>query len=204
MAYLRVEKPRFLFLEGSTGAEAAADVAIIALPDASAARAGTSAACAASSVDRPTAGAPALALDACSSAASAALSEGGASSHLSGRACPRRFLPPLPLPTTSTPTSLGEKVPAAHVVGFPRSFVPVAPAAGFSTPSYVPPAPAPAAAPLARARARGVGGSDRAAFTTTLCWEGRNVRVAVACGERIKEKGKSPLTGGASGSITND
>jgi hypothetical protein len=91
MAYLRVEKPRFLFLEGSTGAEAAADVAIIALPDASAARAGTSAACAASSVDRPTAGAPALALDACSSAASVALGEGGASSHLSGRACPIAF-----------------------------------------------------------------------------------------------------------------
>jgi hypothetical protein len=54
MAYLRVEKPRFLFLEGSTGAEAAADVATVALPDAPAARTGTSAARAASSVDRST------------------------------------------------------------------------------------------------------------------------------------------------------
>jgi hypothetical protein len=60
MAYLRVEKPHFLFLEGSTGAEAATDVATVALPDASAARAGTSAARAASSVDRPEAGAEAL------------------------------------------------------------------------------------------------------------------------------------------------
>jgi hypothetical protein len=58
MAYLRVEKPRFLFIEGSTGAEATADVATVALPDASAARAGTSAACATSSVDRPAAGRP--------------------------------------------------------------------------------------------------------------------------------------------------
>jgi hypothetical protein len=49
-----------------------------------------------------------------------------------------------------------------------------------------------------------VGGSDRAAFTVTLCWEERNVRVAAARGGRIKEKGKSPLTGGASGSIMND
>jgi hypothetical protein len=38
MAYLRVEKPRFLFIEGSTGAEATTDVATVALPDASAAR----------------------------------------------------------------------------------------------------------------------------------------------------------------------
>jgi hypothetical protein len=38
-----VEKPRFLFLEGSTGVEAAADVATVALPDASAARADASA-----------------------------------------------------------------------------------------------------------------------------------------------------------------
>jgi hypothetical protein len=49
-----------------------------------------------------------------------------------------------------------------------------------------------------------MGGSDRAAFTATLCWEERNVRVAVARDGRIKEKGKSPLTGGVSGSITND
>jgi hypothetical protein len=47
-------------------------------------------------------------------------------------------------------------------------------------------------------------GSDHTAFTATLCWEERNVRVVVACGGRIKEKGRSPLTGGALGSITND
>jgi hypothetical protein len=59
MAYLRVEKPRFLFLEGLTGAEAAADIATVTLPDASVARAGASATRAASSVDRPAAGASA-------------------------------------------------------------------------------------------------------------------------------------------------
>jgi hypothetical protein len=57
MAYLKVEKPRFLFLEGSTGAVATADVATVTLPDASAAHAGTSAVRDASSVDRPVAGA---------------------------------------------------------------------------------------------------------------------------------------------------
>jgi hypothetical protein len=41
MAYLRVEKPHFLFLEGSTGTEDADDVATTTLPDASAARAYT-------------------------------------------------------------------------------------------------------------------------------------------------------------------
>jgi hypothetical protein len=76
MAYLKVEKPRFLFLEGSTGAVAAADVATVALPDASATRAGTSATHAASSVDRLAAGTPAPTLGARSSAASAALGEG--------------------------------------------------------------------------------------------------------------------------------
>jgi hypothetical protein len=76
MAYLRVEKPHFLFLEGSTGTEDADDVATTTLPDASAARAYTSAACAASSVDRPAAGASSPALGACSPAASAALREG--------------------------------------------------------------------------------------------------------------------------------
>jgi hypothetical protein len=92
MAYLRVEKPRFLFLEGSAGAEATADAATVAPPDVFAARASTSAACAASPVDRPTAGAPVRAPGACSSAASAALGEGGAGSHLSGGLPPVAFL----------------------------------------------------------------------------------------------------------------
>jgi hypothetical protein len=42
MAYLRVEKSRFLFLEGSAGAKATADASPVAPPDASAARASTS------------------------------------------------------------------------------------------------------------------------------------------------------------------
>jgi hypothetical protein len=88
MAYLRVEKPRFLFLEGSAGPEAAASAATVAPLDASAARAGTSAVCASSSVDRPAAGAPASAPGTCCSTASATLGEGGADSHLSGEACP--------------------------------------------------------------------------------------------------------------------
>jgi hypothetical protein len=70
MAYLKVEKPRFLFLEGSTGAVAVAGVTTVTLP-------GHSAVCAASSVDRPAASASAPAPVACSSAASAALDEWG-------------------------------------------------------------------------------------------------------------------------------
>jgi hypothetical protein len=70
IAYLKVEKPRFLFLEGATGAVEAAGITTAALPDASAARA-------ASYVDRLVAGASAPAPGACSSAASAALGEGG-------------------------------------------------------------------------------------------------------------------------------
>jgi hypothetical protein len=46
-AYIKVEKPHFLFLEGSTGAVVAAGVATATLPDTSAARVNASAACAA-------------------------------------------------------------------------------------------------------------------------------------------------------------
>jgi hypothetical protein len=93
MAYLRVEKPCFLFLEGSVGAKAMAVAATVAAtvvpPDAPAARAGTSAARSASSVDRPAVGASAPDPGTCSSAASVALGEGGAGSDLSGGgACP--------------------------------------------------------------------------------------------------------------------
>jgi hypothetical protein len=51
-AYLKVEKPRFLFLEGSTSAVVAAAIATAALLDASVARAGASVARAASFTDR--------------------------------------------------------------------------------------------------------------------------------------------------------
>jgi hypothetical protein len=71
IAYLKVEKPRFLFHEGSTGVVVAAGVT--ALPDAFAERAGASTTCAAPSVERLVVSASAPAPDACSSAASAAL-----------------------------------------------------------------------------------------------------------------------------------
>jgi hypothetical protein len=83
-AYLKVEKPRFLFLEGSANAAVAPVVAAAALPDACAVRAGASAVRAASSTDCPAAGASAPITDACSSASSAALAEGGEGFHLSG------------------------------------------------------------------------------------------------------------------------
>jgi hypothetical protein len=83
-AYLKVEKPRFLFLEGSADAVVVANDATVALPDASAARAGAAATGAVPSIDRLVAGAPTPGPGACSSAASAALDEGGAGSHLSG------------------------------------------------------------------------------------------------------------------------
>jgi hypothetical protein len=86
--FLKVEKPYFLFLEGSTGLVVAAVVATAALPDTSAARARASVECVVPSTDCPAAGASALAPGACSSTASAALDDGGAGSHLSGGARP--------------------------------------------------------------------------------------------------------------------
>jgi hypothetical protein len=88
VAYLRVENPRFLFLGGSADAVAAASVATASPPVVSAARTGASTPCDASLVGCLAAGAPAPAPGAFSSAASAALGEGGEGSHLSGGACP--------------------------------------------------------------------------------------------------------------------
>jgi hypothetical protein len=189
MAYLRVEKPHYLFLEGSTGAEATADVSTISLPDASAARVGTSAACAASSVDRPTVGASTPAPGTRSSVASAALGEGGAGSHLSRGACPHHF-PPLLLPTTSTPTSPGEKVPAARAAGIPHPSAPGVLAAGSPVPSYAPPTLVPVATP--RARVFGLeawAGRTARRSRPPSAREDENVRVVAAPGGRIKEKG---------------
>jgi hypothetical protein len=87
---------------------------------------------------------------ACSPAASAALGEGGAGSHLSGGPAPCHSPPPLPLPTTSTLRSSGERVPAARAAGISRPSAPGAPVAGSFAPSCAPPAPTPAAAPRAR------------------------------------------------------
>jgi hypothetical protein len=83
-----VENPRFLFLWGSADAGAAASVATASRPVVSVARAGASAVRVASLVGYLAAGAPAPAPGAVSSAASAALGEGGEGSHLSGGARP--------------------------------------------------------------------------------------------------------------------
>jgi hypothetical protein len=88
VAYLRVENPRFLFLGGSVDVVAAAGVATASPPVVPAARAGASAARVASLVGCLEVGTPAPAPGAVSSAASAALGEGGEGSHLSGRVCP--------------------------------------------------------------------------------------------------------------------
>jgi hypothetical protein len=87
-AYLKVEKFRFLFLEDPADAAVAPVPAAAALPDASVARAGASKAHAASSTDGPVAGASAPTTGAYSSAAFAALGDGGGGFHLSGGACP--------------------------------------------------------------------------------------------------------------------
>jgi hypothetical protein len=144
IAYLRVEKPRFLFLGGSAGVVAAVDVATAATPVASAARAGTSAARVASLVGCLVADAPTPAPGAVSSAASAALGEGAQAPTSRGEVAPHRPPPP-PCPTTSIPKSPGRRAPAARAAKTPHSSVPGALAAGFSSPSCASPALAPAA-----------------------------------------------------------
>jgi hypothetical protein len=162
MAHLRVEKPRFLCLEGSASVEAAADAATVAPPNASAARAnasavrtGTSASCAASSVNLPATGAPAPAPSTHSSTASAALGEGAGLPPLKG-ACPRRFPLLLLSPMTSTPVSPGERVPAARAAGTPHPSAPGAPGVRSHAPSSALPAPVPVAAPRAHVPGLGV------------------------------------------------
>jgi hypothetical protein len=92
-----VENPRFLFLGGSADAVAAASVATTSPPVVSAARAGASAARVASLLGCLAVGAPTLAPGAVSSAASAAVGEGGEGSHLSSGARP----PSLPSSSSS-------------------------------------------------------------------------------------------------------
>jgi hypothetical protein len=74
----------------------------------------------------------------------------------------------------------GARAPSGYLRGIPRSFLRAARSCSRRC------------AVRARTRARGVGGSDRVAFTATLCWEGQNVRVAVAPSGRIKERGEEP------------
>jgi hypothetical protein len=162
MAYLRVEKPCFLFLEGSTGAEAAVDVATVALPEASAARA-------ASSVDRPAVDASAPDPGACSSTASATLGEGAAGSHLSGGPAPITLL--LLLFLIRRRILRGCWGRESLLLTQPEFFVPLLPPFPLPDPSLLL-----ARCPLlllllrrARTRARGISGSDHATFTVTLC-----------------------------------
>jgi hypothetical protein len=139
-AYLKVEKPRFLFLEGSAGAAVAPVVTTAALPDASTARA-------ASSTDRPAAGASASTTGTCSSAASAALGEGARDSTSQP--------PPSLSSSSSSPDDefsgvAGGESPCCSRSRYSSSAASDAPAAGFSSPSYAPPSLAPAAARCGR------------------------------------------------------
>jgi hypothetical protein len=162
-------------------------VAAAAPPVVPAARAGASVVRVASLVGCLAAGAPAPTLGAASSAASAALGEGGEGSHLSGRVRPHRSPPPRP--TTSTPKSLARIAPAARAAETPHSFVPGALVTGSSSPSCTPPALAPASTPRARTRARGVGGSDRAVFTAITCRRRVKLRVTTTPHESIDRRG---------------
>jgi hypothetical protein len=88
-AYLKLEKPRFHFLEGSGGAVAALIVAAVALADAPAALAGAPVARAGTcSTNRPAVGASTPTVGACSTASSAAHGDGGGGFHLSEGARP--------------------------------------------------------------------------------------------------------------------
>jgi hypothetical protein len=176
---LRLEKTRFLFLEGSTGAAGAASVAAAAPPDASAVRAGTSAACAgtsaasaASVMDCLATGTPTPAPGACSLTASAALGKGDAGSQLSRRARP------LSSSSSSSPDDESSEVAGGESPCCSRSrnssshcsrrsrcrilFSFLRAALSCSR----------RCAARAHAQARGVGGSDRVASTTITC-EGR-------------------------------
>jgi hypothetical protein len=129
--YLKLEKPRFLFLDGSGGAA----TAVVA--------AGASAVHAASSTDRPAVGA-------CSSATSTALGDGGGGFHLSAGARP----PSLSSSSSSSDDEfsgvVGGRAPAAHAASTPRSLAPGALVVRSCSPSCARPAPVPVAARLGR------------------------------------------------------
>jgi hypothetical protein len=91
-AYLKVEKPRFLFLEGLADAAMAPVTVATTLLDASAARTGASAARAVSSTDRPVAGASAPTTGARSSAALTTLGDGRGIPPLGGSPPPITLL----------------------------------------------------------------------------------------------------------------
>jgi hypothetical protein len=120
-AHLKLEKPRFLFLEGSAGAAVAPTCATMALAGASAVLAGSSA-------GTLEAGASTPAMGANSTVASAARGDGGGGLHLSGRTRS---------PSLSSSSSDDDPagVPeggalAARAAGTPHCVAPGAPAAG--------------------------------------------------------------------------
>jgi hypothetical protein len=159
VAYLKLEKRRLLFLGGSTGVLAAADVATGTSPVISAARAGASAARATSLMDCLAAGAPAPAPSAGSSAASAALGEGGAGPHLVLLFLVRRRV----LLSRRGRESLLLTQPELLTLLFPALPSPDPLLLLARRPLMFPPLS------RARAQAQGVGRSDRAAFTVTIC-----------------------------------
>jgi hypothetical protein len=169
VAYLKVEKPRFLFLEGSADAEAAADVAAAALPDASAARTGASAMRVAPSVDRLVAGAPVLAPGACSSAASTALGEGAAGSHLSRGAYPPSLSSSSPSSDDEYSEVAGGESPCCSHNRYSSSLCSQRSRRRILRSLHAACSCSRRCAARAQARARRVVGSDRAAFTVTLC-----------------------------------
>jgi hypothetical protein len=117
-----LEKPRFLFLEGSGGASAAP---------------------AGASTDDPVVGASAPSTGTSSTAASAARGDRGGGFHLSGRHAPCRSSPPPP--TTSSQALVLGRLPAARAAGTPHHTPPGVPTAGASSPSRTPPVPVTAA-----------------------------------------------------------
>jgi hypothetical protein len=129
---------------------AAADVATVTPSVTSTARAGASAACTASLMGCLATGTPAPAPGAVSFAASTALGEGGAGSHLSGRAHPPSLSSSL-LSDDEYSEVVREESPCCSCS---RNSLPGAPVAGSSSPSYASPTPVPAAAPRARSRSR--------------------------------------------------
>jgi hypothetical protein len=145
-AYLKVEKPRFLFLEGLADAAMAPVTVATTLLDASAARTGASAARAVSSTDRPVAGASAPTTGARSSAALTTLGDGRGIPPLGGSPPPITLLFFLLLRRVLRGRRGEGGAPAAHAACTPRSAAPGAPATGCSSPSGAQPAPAPVTA----------------------------------------------------------
>jgi hypothetical protein len=153
--------PLFLFLGGSADVVAATGVATAAPPAISAARGGTSVARVASLVGGLAAGAPAPTPGAVSSAASAALGEGGEGSHLSGGARPPS------LPSSSSPDDEYSSVPGEESRCCSRSrnssLLPSRRSRRRMLRSLLRAARSCSCRCAARARARGVGGLDHVA-----------------------------------------